>query len=60
MPFFIPKNKPSLRNFFTLSLAVVVIVLLAACGIKQGHLNPPSGDAAPKFPKTYPAHDAAP
>lgn len=40
-----------LYSFF----AVILSMGLTGCGIRPGSLEPPSGDAAGQFPRTFPA-----
>ena len=42
------------RNY-GLWLALLATVLVASCGIKPGHLDPPAGTDKNKFPQDYPS-----
>ncbi len=44
------------RNYGLCAL-LLATVLLAGCGIKPGHVEPPEGVDKTAFPKTYPAPD---
>lgn len=43
-----------MRKSFLLLFFCLSLMGLAACGIKAGALDPPSGDSAPTFPSNYP------
>jgi predicted small lipoprotein YifL len=51
MPAFTEKYKPAVALLLALGA-------LAGCGVKPGTLTPPSGEAAPPFPKNYPVEVA--
>jgi len=40
---------------YGLWLALLATLLIAACGIKPGHLDPPASDKPNQFPRTYPS-----
>lgn len=40
---------------YGLGLALLATLLLGACGIKPGSVEPPAGAEGKEFPRTYPA-----
>lgn len=45
------------RRVSSLVLCSAILVLLAACGVKPPHVDPPPGNGPDTFPRTYPSPD---
>jgi hypothetical protein len=42
------------RTIASLPLYVMIVLLVAACGIKPAEVDPPQGHKSDRFPRTYP------
>jgi hypothetical protein len=47
-----------MKRFFPLCVLLLLTGLVAACGVKPHHVDPPVDSGADTFPRTYPAPDA--
>jgi len=55
LPWFL-RGMNHIRQYGPLIPLLAIALLMAACGIKPGHLEPPPGSTG-TFPQTYPAPD---